>query len=366
MRRQPILAVLAVSCGLSFPGAASAQSEEQDKAGVRAVLSAAVDDFIVPEYRALQEQARSLQEAVQSLCEDPGTAKLDQARQSFAEAVTVWSRVETVRFGPILRQNAAERIYFFPDRRGIGLRQVQGVLAEEDATATDAESLAGKSVALQGLGTLEFLLFGTGAEVLAEEEGDFRCRFAEAVAERIEVTAAEVTDEWTEPDGIAARFVDPASSYADFQTQEDSLRALLGVFTNGLEMIADTRIAPFLGEDVNSVRPKAAAWWRAGLTGPAILANLEGLSDLFQRSGMANLLPEENGNLPVEIAFEFDNAERALQKVETPLSEAVETAEGRSPLAYLLIVTRSLRSLFAERFSGAIGLVAGFSSLDGD
>ncbi|MCP1198567.1 imelysin family protein [Notoacmeibacter sp. MSK16QG-6] len=360
-------AIVAIMAFGSMPFVpASGRAADSSDAAVRAVLTDAVENFFRPGYRRVQDRAAAMGNAVEALCTEAGDERLQKTRAAFAEAVSAWSRMETVRFGPILHQNAAERLYFFPDRRGIGLRQVQGVLAKKDETATAADTLAAKSVALQGLGTLEFLLFGTGAEEMAANGDSFRCRFAEAVTARVEATAATVANEWSEPGGIANRFANPDSAYADFRTQEDSLRALLGTFTNGLELIADARIVPFLGGDENKARPKAAAWWRAGLTGDALAQNLGGLSELYDEAGMQRLLPTENSNLSSEIRFEFANAQRALSGIDQPLPKLAEDEKDRSPVAYLLIVTRSLRSLFAERFAGAIGLVAGFSSLDGD
>ncbi|WP_114389179.1 imelysin family protein [Notoacmeibacter marinus] len=353
---------------LALPlGPVPALSAERDEALARAVLADAVESFIRPGYRQLQERSGALKDAVGALCDAPSDHALGFARQAFGETVAAWSRLESIRFGPILRQNAAERLYFFPDRRGIALRQVQGVLATKDETAASAQSLVGKSVALQGLGTLEYLLFGTGAQDLAAEgAGGFRCDFAEAVTERIEATATLIADDWAAPDGIAGRFASPDPAYADFQTVDDSLRALLGAFINGLELIADTRIAPFLGGDAAAARPKAAAWWRSGLTGRALSENLGGLRDLFAMASMARLLPPDDGGLTSEIRFEFGNAQRALSGAGQSLPELAQTEGARQPVAYLLIVTQSLRSLFAERFAGAVGLVAGFSSLDGD
>ncbi len=356
-----LLALLTIA-----PDLAAAQASKPEASEIRSVLADAVDDFIRPAYARLEDSAGRLRKTVGELCDAPDRPRLTSARETFGVTLEAWSRVEPIRFGPILGANAAERLYFFPDRRGIGLRQVQAVLAEKDEAAASPESLAAKSVALQGLGALEFLLFGTDADELAADSGAFRCRFAEAVSTRVEATAGEVADQWAAPEGVAHRFVDPDPSNADFKTEEDSLRALLGVFTNGLEMVADTRIAPFLGKDAASARPKVAPWWRSGLTGRALAANLAGLSDLFERSGMERLLPQANENLPAEIRFEFANAQRAIETAGAPLPEVAAKPESRSPVDYLLIVTRSLRSLFADRLAGAMGLAAGFSSLDGD
>ena len=93
---------------------------------------------------------------------------------------------------------------FWPDRKGIGLKQVQAALADKDATAADPATLAGKSVAMQGLGALEFVLFGTGAETLAATGDAYRCAYGAAIAGNLETIAAELDDAWQAPDGFAA------------------------------------------------------------------------------------------------------------------------------------------------------------------
>ena len=60
------------------------------------------------------------------------------------------------------RKTRLERILFWPDRKSIGLKQVQAALAAKDTSITDAGKLKGKSVAVQGLGALEFLLVRDG------------------------------------------------------------------------------------------------------------------------------------------------------------------------------------------------------------
>ncbi len=70
---------------------------------------------------------------------------------------------------------------FWPDRKGTGLKQVQAALASKDPTAADAAQLAGKSVAMQGLGALEFVLYGTGSEELATAGESYRCAYGAAI-----------------------------------------------------------------------------------------------------------------------------------------------------------------------------------------
>ena len=371
MNRRDILAAFAL---LASGGAAMAQASDEgggtivvdvpDDAG-RAVLKAAVNGFIQPGYERLRQQAELMRSAAADLRGSPSEQALGDARTAFGALVEAWSRIEIVRFGPVIADNRMERIYFYPDRRGIALRQVQGLLAKPDPDVLDPEKLAIKSVALQGLGTLEYLLFGTGAETLASGD-DYRSGFAESVAARIEATAEELVAAWEAPDGIAARLADPQPAYPDFRTVEEGLRELLGIFIHSTEFVADVRVAPFVGDNAESAKPKLAAFWRSGLTGRSLGANFDGLEHLFDVTAMAELLPPDIRLEASSVKFEFNNARRALATPTLPLPDAAADPVQRGALQYLLIVTRSIRRLFTDRMAAGLGLTAGFSALDGD
>ena len=59
--------------------------------------------------------------------------------------------------GHLIEDNRFERVLFFPDRKSTGLKQVQAALAKPEDSVTTMETLKDKSVAMQGLGALEFV-----------------------------------------------------------------------------------------------------------------------------------------------------------------------------------------------------------------
>ncbi|TIT84015.1 MAG: peptidase M75, Imelysin, partial [Mesorhizobium sp.] len=125
-----------------------------------AVIQRAIDGFIRPAYASLHDHAGSLTKAMRTLCNAPSQGSLEAARVEFSATVEAWSSAEIIAFGPIRENNRLERMLYWPDRKGIGLKQVQAALAGKDPTATDPAQLADKSVAMQGLGALEFVLYG--------------------------------------------------------------------------------------------------------------------------------------------------------------------------------------------------------------
>ena len=85
------------------------------------------------------------------------------ARRSLA-----WGRIEPVRFGPITQKQRLERLLFYPDPHAIAAKQIAKLLAKGDAADIEPDKLAGASVAVQGFGAVDAVLYGKGAESLAD------------------------------------------------------------------------------------------------------------------------------------------------------------------------------------------------------
>lgn len=332
----------------------------------RAVLSAAVVNVIRPNMLRFDATSRGLDSAMQALCAVPSADGLAIATEQFAQVVTAYGKIDFLQIGPLLEDNRADRLLFWPDRRGIGLRQVQAILAAQDGLATDLESLQAKSVAVQGLGALEFVLFGTGAESLGTQAGAFRCAYGKAIAANIASMALELSAGWYLPGGIADHLQRPMPDYADYRTDTEAMEALVGLVSHGLENLSDKHLNPFLASDDGPAKPRLAVFWRAGLTMEFVRANIEGMHELIALSGVANEVVEADQGLGNSIDFEFRNAGRALDIVTLPLADAVADGKQAAALNYLVIVTRSLQTIVGEQLSAALGLSVGFSSMDGD
>jgi len=331
-----------------------------------AMVRNAINGFILAGYERLAGEAELQSATLDALCAAPGAEPLATARQQFAALVTAWSEIEVVRFGPILTDNRLDRILFWPDRKSTGLKQVQRLLAGDDLEGLDLNALRKKSVALQGLGALEFTLFGTGAESLETPKGKARCTYARLVADAITKTAEETANDWLDPDGIAKRMVHPAPEWPDYRTHTEVLQELLGVWVHGTELIRDTRIKPFFADTVEASNHKAALFWRSNLTIPAIRGNAKGLRDLFVVSGLADDLSDANRWAAGALIFEFDNFDRTTREITLPIAEAIVDQHARSKIRYLLILTRSLQKLTIHQIAAEFDLTLGFSALDGD
>lgn len=352
------LPALALALAMSSPASASVKASD--------VIQRAIDGFVRPAYASLHDHAGRLAKAMDTLCQAPSQGNLDAAHAEFSATVAAWSSAEIIGFGPIKENNQLERMLYWPDRKSIGLKQVQAALAGKDPTATDPLQLAGKSVAMQGLGALEFVLYGDGSEALAGKDDPYRCAYGAAIAKNIETMAADVDAAWKKPDGFAARWANPGPDNALYRDGTEAVTELVGVFINELEMVRDVRLKGFLGAKPDADKPKQAIYWRSQNTGLSLAGNLSGIDTLFQASKLGDALPEDSRWMAESIHIQLTNGVATARSVQGPIDKALADPVQREKLEHFALITSSLSGLIGTRLTAEFGLTAGFSSLDGD
>jgi predicted lipoprotein len=330
------------------------------------IIENAITGFVRPAYAALNERATALNDAVKTLCATPSPANLQSARDSFKAETDAWSYVEIIRIGPVTEQNRLERMLFWPDRKGIGLKQVQATLAAKEAADADPAQLPTKSVAMQGLGALEFVLFGTGADALSSSGDPYRCQYGAAVAANIATMAGELDAAWAKEGGFAGQWAQPRPANPLYQSGTESVTALLEVFVNGLELVRDVRLGGFLGKKAADDKPKQAIYWRSDGTARSLAANLAGMKALFEASGLGGQLSPDTRWVADSIKIVLGNAIDAANALDGSIDDTLADEKKRDKLAYFSMATSTLSELFATRLAAEFGLTAGFSSLDGD
>lgn len=330
------------------------------------IMAAAVNEFIRPGFAELATETETLAGAMAGLCATPSAATLETAKTAFAGVAVSYGRIEFLRIGPLMQANRTDRLLFFPDRKGIALRQVQAILAGDDASNTDATVLATKSVAVQGLTALEFVLYGTDAETLTTADGAFRCGYGNAIAQNMANIARDMTAEWNADGGTADHLMHPKPEYADYRTETEALEQLVGLVAHGVEAVRDARLNPFIAKGEAPAKPKQAIFWRSNLTVPMFEANLSGLADIMSRSAVARAVPEAHKDLYDAIQAEFAKGMEAGGVITSPVEQAVDDPAQAKGFVDMVEVTRNLQALIGDTLSTALGLSVGFSSMDGD
>lgn len=341
-RRTPLLA--AVLC--AAVGAAPLQAATP---APKALVQTAIVEVMQPAYAELGERAGAMAAALSEGCE------ATRSRDAFVPLAQAFSRLEYYRLGAMNRDNRAERLFFWPDRKSIGQRQLRRLLADPGRATLDAEALAGKSVALQGLPALERIVYRAGADI---DPAD--CAVARAIAANVRRIAAELQADWQLGQGTAQALLQPQPQ-GDYRNHTESLAALLTVAESALVAMGDKKLRALdRGLEQLGELPKSAPFWRSGQTLNNLRRNLEGVERLLFDAGLARA-----GGAESALRFEFANARNMLDAVAEALA-AGDAAAARERLLALRYILDSLQALVGDRLAVELGVVTGFNASDGD
>ncbi len=365
------LRIAAIAAFQSIVLALPTQSPAQEK--IRSLdeisqplMIAARDGFIRPGYGKLVAASGGLKEAVSALCNKPSSSKLDEVRRAYADLVSAWGGIEMVRFGPVLGDNVLDRFLFYPDRKGRGLKQVQRALATEDQTVLSAAQLAGKSVALQGLGTLDFILSGSGSDDLSVGDNSFRCLFAGSIAGNLQTMAVTLEDGWNSDAQFIGMWSDPGPQNTVFNDGREAVAHLLSTIVHALEAVQQVRLAAFLKNDPAKDRPRSAVLWRSQNTLRLMRANVESMARFYDISMLEEALPDKlRQDVSGDIRRQFKALIEAMDTDQT-IAEMLSDDAGRKRLIEIRQKLDALILTFYGRFAKAIGLRVGFFFADGD
>lgn len=338
------------------------------EAGYAALVQAAVERHIRPVHEQFAATTDLLATDVAALCTTRDQPSLASARRSFEGAVRGYFALLPVRIGPILEENRQERLAFWPDPRGLGLKQITAVLAARDDAATRPEGLTSKSVAVQGLTALEYLLYGAGAEALAtrDEAADFRCAYAVAAAKNVDRMAGEVNAAWAETGSATRLLTEPGPTNPLFQTHREAAGKIVATIANGLETAVDSMIGIPFGGAPDKAKPKIAPFWRSGQSLPAVVAALEGADHLVAILDIKPKLPKADAWMATGIAFELKKSIETARTVTLPIGDAVVDPKSRDAMRYVKVAGDDLKRTIGRDLAAALGLAQGFNASDGD
>ncbi|MGD9507610.1 MAG: imelysin family protein [Geminicoccaceae bacterium] len=271
-------------------------------------------------------------------------------RAGYVESALAWRRLEAAGTGPAVAGEASATVYFWPDKHGTAGRQLTAALRERNPALTDPAELAGRSVGLQSLATLEVLLYGTTVPADAEE---FACRYAVAIADFQASLAARLAK--------AA----PGDPPTDGAVADAMFRGML----NTLDVLIALDLERPLGKELAAGRGERARAWRSGLSLPLIGAALDTVDRVYTAPRSFSAMIQASAELSAFDAVlrgRLQAAREAIAAVPEPLHLAVVDPEARPAVEQLLEEPRAVRRLLQERLAPALGFAAGFNALDGD
>ncbi len=291
---------------------------------------------------------------------------------AYDRLVDVWGRIEHITFGPIAEGNRHERMFFWPDRRGLGARQIAAAVASRDPTVLEPTSLASKSVALQGLGAIEQVLFGEWPDAVEADARSYRCGFARSIAANMAATAQAVSAEWARTDGYARLWQAPGPANSTFAGGAEITSTLGKAMDRGLDRARNQRLIGPLGF-TKQRRKTSAPLNISGRSLRLVSANVYGILDLYSTGGLEGALVRaaNAGKLFVvlprirrlagDLRFTRDRL-AGLRALRRPFADGSDTS-GIISVGFPL---KSARAEAATLLTLVAGVPADFTVTDGD
>ncbi len=368
MRTSPWAALAVLTLVAAAPSAGAAPLETEAFARVNQAL---VETHAVPRYARLAEAADAFATASRGLCAAPGEAAArDGARASFHDAMAAWMGIEHVRFGPIEILMRGHRFYFWPQARTKVTAAVRRVIAAGDEAAVRPDRLAKANVALQGFLAAEVLLYGDQALRAGGGAGSMGCALLTAVAANMRGMAADILAGWRDGSAPFARTVtEPGPKNSYFDSHKEATRAFFKSLHDSLQLIADVKLRPVIGDSAEKVRPRLAESRLSGRSVANVVDNLAALRALYDGEngpGLGELTAAADPKLHKLLRKAFRVTLGTARSIGRPLEEAAADAVLRPKARKLALQVRALRQIARERLAPALGFPVGFNALDGD
>lgn len=321
------------------------------------VLGMALAQSVVqPAYDRFARNSETLGGHLSAFCSGNESDGLAGIQEDYRQALHDWMFLQAINWGPAAEQNRHPALYFWPDKKDIGSRQLRTLIADADAAILEPAFFDDASIAVSGLSALERLMFDD--EGL--EPGSYRCDLAAAIASNSHRIATELAREWP-------GFVEEWRLALD---PRGGVKLMLKSMDEIAQIISQQKIGMPLGSDPGHARARRAESWRSGQSLDNIRANLDFIEALLQgteqQSGLLPLIAEQDGELAETLEAQLLTTNRMLDSLGQLLESAVEDPSARNYLMMLQANVDALQTLLASDVSGALGITLGFNSRDGD
>lgn len=350
---------------LAFSMAAHASAP--DEARWQAFNLEAIEQHILPNYRALQTQSQKLASDVDSYCQLGTDQALNSAREQFKQAQQAWQKAQHIQFGPVTLLMRNFSLQYWPDKKNLAGKQLNLLLKEALASDTessfDNEFFADASVAVKGYPAIERLLFDKKMlEQLATNPS--YCTLLEAISQHVAQNTTAIVNEWQ------AELTNYQQYQEDgvYESAAEAATVMLKTLVEPIEAISDAKLAVPLGDSLDRMRWRKSESWRSGQSIENIRTNLASLHHLY--SGLKSvdieqlLIESAQAPLAASIEQQFSQVEASLAEVAEPVQMKYQQAQ----YDHLVQVQQQLKNLSNNLIDAMapLDISLGFNRRDGD
>ena len=112
-------------------------------------------------------------------------------------------------------------------------------------------------------------------------------RLRASIATNVDRIAKRLAEGWRDGSALEKAFLGPGPDNPYYRAPKEVTLDLLKAFASGIELVRDQKLGKPLGASPGEAQPKLAAFTLSGLTLANVADNLDGVRELFVKSGFA-------------------------------------------------------------------------------
>ncbi|GAK82746.1 iron-regulated protein A precursor [Vibrio ponticus] len=273
----------------------------------------------------------------------------EQVKQQWHQTMLSWMALQGQERGPQAALEQSWNVQFWPDKKNTTGRKMSGLVAQDKAD-WQVEEIAAQSVTVQGLGSLEWLLYDSASDLATNANA---CQLGVAISANLANNAHKIASAWQ------------SNSWSALKTKEwDS--EYIALLSNQLDYSMKKLSRPLA--KVGKPRAYFAESWRSGTSMLNLKANVAAMQQLYlaQGDGLdAHLRALDKASLADRIQAQF---ELTLQTwpTEHSLFDLLQTKQGYREVMSQYNKLERLNYLIHEEVAIELGVVIGFNATDGD
>jgi predicted lipoprotein len=299
--------------GFTLLLAACQPSNQAGASSPQQVADAFVSQVVLPNYQRLVADSERLSAALDALAATPGTEQLEAARKAWQQVRKTWETSESWAFGPAESGGFDGNLDDWP----VNEKDLRTALA---SGALTPELFAKLTTTAKGFHGIEAVLYGTrGTRPVASQ-------LSAAQLTYLRQAGADLT---TNAQGLAAAWEGPKGFGATFKAKpEEAVAEILQGMVGTLEEVA----AEKLGASLDSRNKSDLESFYSDNTRADIAANLAGVHEALQRSGLIRLIDSRDATLASELKQSLDEAQASARALPEQLNNALTDPAGRQQI----------------------------------
>lgn len=296
--------------------------------------------------RLFRDESKKFTMDMQSYCD--GEISRSALQGSWFRVMSKWMAIQGQGRGPEAALAQSWNIQLWPDKKNTTGRKMRAIFSSSKSWSQ--EEIANQSVAVQGVGAIEWLLFDQASPLTREDK---TCKTAVAITENLAINAQEIGEAWE---------INPWSDLDEQQWYSEYISVLSNQLSYSLKKMT-LPLAKF-----GHPRPYFSESWRSQASLQNLKSNILAMQRLYLAggNGLDKVLRDKgNAYLADRIVRQFEFMIDTWPSEES-LFELVQSKSGYQNVYSQFNKLEHLQYLIHEEVAVELGVIIGFNSTDGD